>query len=147
MYRNWVSIFTDFSTILILLFILLWVVKYHEIISKVCAWSYIILQLKWWNHVIQSVLWGIKTILPPPPPLFSCRMSTGVFLYSPTESVILTNEKFGELMIFALLNMCTSLRLNKSDCLSILNLTLFGGISEDKLQESDFIKKTQDSHG
>lgn len=64
-----------------------------------------------------------------------------------SESVILTNEKFGELMIFALLNMCTSLRLNKSDCLSILNLTLFGGISEDKLQESDFIKKTQDSHG
>lgn len=64
-----------------------------------------------------------------------------------TERVILTSEKFGELIIFAILNMCTSLRLNKSDCLSILHMALFGGISEDKLQESDFIKKNQDAHG
>ncbi|XP_061172106.1 NADP-dependent oxidoreductase domain-containing protein 1-like [Saccostrea echinata] len=64
-----------------------------------------------------------------------------------SECVILTNEKFGELMIFALLNMCTTLRLNKADCLTILHTTLFGDISEDKLQESDFIKKNQDMHG
>ncbi|XP_022333504.2 NADP-dependent oxidoreductase domain-containing protein 1-like [Crassostrea virginica] len=64
-----------------------------------------------------------------------------------SECVILTNEKFGELLIFAVLNMCTSLRLNKSDCLTILHQALFGGISEDKLQESDFVKKTQDSQG
>lgn len=59
-------------------------------------------------------------------------MSIGVFLYFLIESVILINEKFGELMIFVFLNMCISLRLNKFDCFFIFNLTFFGGIFEDK---------------
>jgi len=60
---------------------------------------------------------------------------------------VLTSDKLTELMIFAFINMCTNLRLNKQDCLEILHIVVFDEITEDKLKVEDFLKNSDNLTG
>lgn len=64
-----------------------------------------------------------------------------------SESIINTNEKFAEQMLFALINMCTELELTKSETLEVVHAVMFQDLMEDKLREEDFIKKTDNMAG
>ncbi|KAJ8309313.1 hypothetical protein KUTeg_014187 [Tegillarca granosa] len=67
--------------------------------------------------------------------------------YRQSECVVKINEKFAELMIFAFMNQCAHLRLNKTETLDMLHMVVFDQVEEDRLKEEDFIKKTEDSTG
>ena len=58
-----------------------------------------------------------------------------------SEGLIQTNDKFLELVIFAVLNMCTHLRLTKEEGLGVLHTVMFRDTVEDRLRETDLVKK------
>ncbi|XP_045172589.2 NADP-dependent oxidoreductase domain-containing protein 1-like [Mercenaria mercenaria] len=60
------------------------------------------------------------------------------------KSVITTNPKLAELMIFVLVNMCTHLKLNKYDVIEMLHIVMFNNTPECRLELNDFIRKSAD---
>ncbi|KAL4237763.1 oxidoreductase [Mactra antiquata] len=60
------------------------------------------------------------------------------------KSVIATNPKLAELMIFVMVNMCTHLRLNKQDILEMIHIVIFNSMSDNRLELNDFIRKSAD---
>lgn len=68
-------------------------------------------------------------------------------MFAPSECVVVTEEKLAEIMIFAFLNLATSLRLNKEDALTILHVVMFEDTPEDRLHEEDFIRKSKEQAG
>ncbi|XP_060068461.1 NADP-dependent oxidoreductase domain-containing protein 1-like [Ylistrum balloti] len=67
--------------------------------------------------------------------------------YRKTECVVMCEEKLAEIIIFAFINMVTTLRVNKEDALSILHIVMFEDIPEDHLREEDFIRSSLDQTG
>ncbi|KAK3094039.1 hypothetical protein FSP39_023312 [Pinctada imbricata] len=63
------------------------------------------------------------------------------------EGLIQTSDKLLELMIFAVLNLCTALQLTKVESLGVLHTVTFRDSDKDKLREEDFIRKTADTMG
>ena len=58
-----------------------------------------------------------------------------------------TTEKFAEQMLFAFMNVCTQLQLNKVETLEVVHTVLFKDLMEDKFKEDDFIKRTDNMTG